>query len=274
MNNILTFDIEDWFEGLDPNPEHWNRYETRVEESTEKIIEILARHNTRATFFFLGYIANRYPGLVRKVYDMGHEVGVHGYFHRFIYHQTPDEFKEEVIRTKEILEDITGYKINGFRAPYFSITKSTLWALDILAELGVTYDSSIFPIYNYRYGIPKARRDPHRIVCKNDLSLVELPISTLRFLGHNWPFSGGIYFRFLSFEWIAKGIQSLNRQGWPAVVYLHPWEFDPYQPIHTRIPFTLRLRHYYALERTEAKLDHLLKAFTFSPAVELQSKIQ
>ena len=269
MDNILTFDVEDWFEGLDPEPENWSRYEARIEGSTEKVLKILARHNTRATFFFLGYIAKRYPGLVSRVCDEGHEVGVHGYFHRFIYRQTINEFKEEVIRAKETLEEITGHKVEGFRAPYFSITKPSLWALDVLAELGFTYDSSIFPIYNHRYGIPKARRDPHRLACKNGLHLVEFPISTYRFLGYNWPFTGGIYLRFLNYELIAKGIRSLNHQGWPIVVYLHPWEFDPHQPIHPHIPFTLRLRHYFALEKTEAKVDHLLKTFTFKPMAEL-----
>jgi len=213
VKNILTFDVEDWFEGLDPNPERWSQYETRVERLTEKILDILAQNKTRATFFFLGYIANRYPDLVKRVYHLGHEVGVHGYFHRFIYRQTRDEFKVEVLRTKELLEGITGNTVAGFRAPYFSITQSTLWALDILAELGFAYDSSIFPIYNHRYGIPNARREPHRIKCANNLNLVEFPISTVRFLGSNCPFSGGIYFRLLGHGWISRGIKSLNRQG-------------------------------------------------------------
>jgi polysaccharide deacetylase family protein (PEP-CTERM system associated) len=274
VKNILTFDVEDWFEGLDPNPEKWSQYEARVERSTEKILEILAQNETRATFFFLGYIANRYPDLVRTVYNLGHEVGVHGYFHRLIYRQTRDEFKVEVLRTKELLEGITGNTVAGFRAPYFSITKSTLWALDILAELGFTYDSSIFPIYNHRYGIPHAKRNPHRIICTNNLNLVEFPISTFRFLGTNCPFSGGIYFRLLGHGWISRGIKSLNSQGWPAVVYLHPWEFDPDQPRYTHIPFTLRLRHYYALDKTAFKIDQLLKKFIFGPMGEFVNEVQ
>ena len=274
MNNILTFDVEDWFEGLDTNPENWSRYESRVEKSTEKILSILAHYNTRATFFFLGYIADLYPGIVKEVYNRGHEVGAHGYYHRFIYHQAPNEFKNEVIRTKTVLEEIIGSKILGFRAPYFSITESTLWALDILAELGFAYDSSIFPIKNYRYGIPDARRDPHTIVSENNRAIVEFPISTIRFSGRNWPFSGGIYFRFLHCKLVENGIHSLNRKGWPAVVYLHPWEFDPHQPVYIRIPLSLRLRHYYALERTESKLEHLLKACTFTPVVDFLKESQ
>lgn len=274
MDNALTFDVEDWFEGLDPDPARWDRYEPRVEGSTEAILTLLERHKARATFFFLGYLAERFPDLVKKVKDAGHEVAAHGYYHRFIYRQTPGEFKEEVIRTKEALEGITGQPVQGFRAPYFSIVNSTLWALDMLAELGFLYDSSIFPIFNHRYGIPKARRDPHRPPLESGHSLVEFPISTVRLLGRNWPFSGGIYFRVLGRGFIARGIRSLNKKGWPAVMYLHPWEFDPHQPVHPRIPFTLRLRHYYKLDKTEAKLDRLLEAFTFKPLAEFVGEVQ
>lgn len=273
MKNILTFDVEDWFEGLDPDPGRWSGYEARVEQSTEAVLEILEQHKTRATFFFLGYIAKRYPHLVRAVYAGGHEVGVHGYFHRFIYHQTLDEFKAEVLCTKELLEGITGGRVEGFRAPYFSITHSTLWALDVLAELGFTYDSSIFPIFNHRYGMPDARRNPHRIKCANNRYLAEFPISTYRCLGFNWPFSGGVYFRLLSHGWIAQGIRAVNSLGWPAVVYLHPWEFDPHQPRYTQIPITLRLRHYYALDKTAFKMDQLLKTFIFGPMVEFAGEV-
>lgn len=273
MDNALTFDVEDWFEGLDPEPAHWEQYEPRVEESTAKIIELLERHKTRATFFFLGYIAARFPDLVRMVQDAGHEIAAHGYYHRFIFKQTRDEFKNEVIETKEVLENITGQPVTGFRAPYFSIVKSTLWALDVLAELGFSYDSSIFPVFNHRYGIPEARRDPHRPDLKTAQSLVEFPISTIRLLGQNWPFSGGIYFRFLRPGFIARGIRSLNKKGWPVVMYLHPWEFDPLQPMHPRIPTALRLRHYYNLDKTEAKLDRILDEFHFKPLADLAARV-
>lgn len=274
MRNILTFDVEDWFEGLDPDPARWSRYEARVQRMTEEVLALLSEHGARATFFFLGYIAGRYPDLVRKVSHLGHEVAAHGYYHRFVYRQTPEEFRDEVLRTKDSLEGITGCAVAGFRAPYFSITTSALWALDVLAELGFTYDSSIFPIHNHRYGIPQSKRHPHRIACTHNRGLVEFPISTIRILGTNYPFSGGIYFRLLRHEWIAQGITALNRQGWPAVVYLHPWEFDPQQPVHTDIPLTLRLRHYYALDKTAGKTAGLLKKFTFGPMIDFVDGVQ
>lgn len=266
--NAMTVDVEEYFHvsGFADviHPDDWPRFEGRVERNTYKLLEMFAAHKTSATFFVLGWVAERYPDLVRTLYRSGHEVACHGYTHRLIYQCTPEEFRADVRHAKKLLEDLIGAPVHGYRAPSFSIIRSSLWALDILADEGFRYDSSIFPIRRDRYGIPDAERFPHRWRTRNGDGLVQFPISTIRVCGFNVPVAGGGYFRLLPYPVTAWAIQYLNHnEGMPAIVYIHPWELDPTQP---QIAGSLvgRFRHYVNIRTTEVKLRRLLGVFSFN----------
>lgn len=265
--NAMTVDVEEYFHVTGfadvVSPNDWSGFESRVEANTQRLLEILARYNMSATFFILGWVAERHPNLVRAIQRAGHEVACHGYGHALVYQSTPEEFRKDVRRAKGFLEDITGTRVWGYRAPSFSVTKSSLWAFDILAEEGFRYDSSIFPIQRHRCGIPDANRFPHQCLTTNGHKLIQFPISTLRVLGVNLPIGGGGYFRLLPFTVTRLAIQHLNNiERRPAIIYIHPWELDPAQP---RISGRLvrRFRHYVNLHTTERKLDRLLDNFAF-----------
>jgi len=265
--NAMTVDVEDYFHvsgfaGI-VREEDWPRFESRVEANTRKLLEIFAAHEVSATFFILGWIAERNGTVVKIIHEAGHEVACHGYAHKLVYESTPQEFRNDVTRAKNILEDLSGNPVLGYRAPSFSIVKSSLWALDILAEEGFRYDSSIFPIRHDRYGIPDAHRFPHAYRTRNGNRLIQFPISTLRVLGCNFPMGGGGYFRLLPYAATRRAVQGLNKTDRrPAIMYIHPWELDPSQP---RIPGPVlgRFRHYVNLEKTERKLHRLLHDFSF-----------
>ncbi len=265
--NAMTVDVEDYFHvtgfaGL-IRPGDWPSLESRVEANTSKLLEIFAAHKVSATFFVLGWVAERHPSLVQAIQRAGHEVACHGYAHKLVYESSPEEFRSDVRRAKKLLEDMTGTPVYGYRAPSFSIVKSSLWALDILAEEGFQYDSSIFPIRHDRYGVPGAHRFPHQWKVTNGTGLAEFPISTFRVGGVNLPVAGGGYFRLLPYAMTRWAIQRLNNtERRPAVVYVHPWELDPAQP---RVPGPLvgRFRHYVNLHTIEAKLHRLLDGFSF-----------
>jgi polysaccharide deacetylase family protein (PEP-CTERM system associated) len=259
--NAFTVDLEDWYHGIELPPDRWPELEDRLLASCARLLEILDDSGARATFFVLGDVAERQPQLVRDVMSAGHEIGTHGCSHRFVYEQGEAEFRADVQRSLVLLEACGCDDVIGHRAPYFSITRESLWALDVLAELGIRYDSSIFPVVNYRYGIPDARRVPHRV---SDGSLVEFPISTWRVAGRNVPVAGGAYFRLLPYSITRRGIAAINRSGTPAVFYVHPWELDP---DHPRIPLPRRisLTHYANLGATERRLRRLLRDFSFAP---------
>ena len=209
-------------------------------------------------------MAERHPALVRTIAGRGHELASHGYAHRLVYDQTPEIFRDDVRKAKAIIEDASGRRVNGYRAPSFSVTKQSLWALDVLLEEGYRYDASIFPVRHDRYGIPDAHRWPHAMTRAGG-SLFEVPGSTVRLGGHNLPVAGGGYFRILPYAWTRWGIRRVNRvEGQPAVFYLHPWEIDPRQP---RLPASVlgRFRHYRNLHRTEARLRSLMRDFSFGP---------
>jgi polysaccharide deacetylase family protein (PEP-CTERM system associated) len=273
MLNALTIDVEDYyqvsaFESVVPLAD-WERYESRVEKNTHRILDLLDAHTTTATFFVLGWVAERHPGLIRTLVARGHEVASHGYAHRRVYTQTPAQFRTETRRSKCLLEDTLGHPIRGYRAASYSITMHSLWALEVLREEGFVYDSSIFPIRHDLYGIPSHPRFCHMIPGQSDAPLVEFPLSTLRLGGTNFPIAGGGYLRLFPYAYTRWGLRYLNRrEGQPAVVYLHPWELDPEQP---RLPAgTLsRFRHYTNLHRMEERFVRLLQDFSFGTMSEV-----
>ena len=265
--NAMSVDVEDYFhvsvfDGIVPRSQ-WARMESRVCANTTRLLELFAEYNVRSTFFVLGWVAERHPQLVKTIADGGHEIASHGYAHRLIYDQTPAAFREDVRKAKHLLEDASGCAVLGYRAPSYSITPRSLWALDILIEEGYRYDSSIFPIRHDRYGIPVSPREPFPIEREGG-TLMEVPGSTVRVGPLNLPIAGGGYFRLLPYQWTRWGIARLNAiEQQAAVFYIHPWEIDPEQP-RLQAGWLGRLRHYRNLDQTEARLRALLTDFRFS----------
>lgn len=266
MINGLSFDVEDWF-----NVENlreacpagsWDSFELRVEANTDRILGLLAKHGAKATFFVLGWIAEKRPGLVKSIADAGHEVASHGYSHQLITRMTKESFRDDVERSKRLLEDITGLKVAGYRAPNFSITDSTAWALDILRGAGFEYDSSIFPTsFHDRYGFKNIDGCG---IFKFENGLAEIPLSVYRIAGFNFPVAGGAYFRLLPYAALRAAYRGMNRGGKPFVFYLHPWEMDEGQP-RVDVKASYRLRHYGNIARTAHKMERLLGDFEFGP---------
>ena len=271
--NAMTIDVEDYyqvsaFESV-VGFENWNQYESRVEKNTQRILDVLDECDTKATFFILGWVAERQVSLVRTIAERGHEVASHGYAHQRIYTQSMHEFREETRKSKRILEDIIGKPIYGYRAASYSITRDSLWALDLLREEGFAYDSSIFPIRHDRYGIPDYPRFCHVLGGQGADSFVEFPISTVRLGRLNLPVAGGGYFRIFPYGFTRWGIKRLNRKEHQAAVfYLHPWEIDTDQPrLHgNRLS---RFRHYCNLGKTESRLLNLLRDFHFGTMIDV-----
>jgi polysaccharide deacetylase family protein (PEP-CTERM system associated) len=267
--NAYTVDLEDWYQGLtstNREPERWPAYEARLANSTARLLALLGKYSVRATFFVLGPVAEQYPDLVRQIDAAGHELGVHGYWHERVHRLTPERLAADLDRVVQALSPLASHPIVGHRAPYFSINGQTLWALDVLRERGFRYDSSFFPTRNMLYGYPDAPRFPCRVGHRG--GLVEFPISTARWLGVTWPMGGGFYVRALPYGVIRAGIQQLNRQGQPAILYVHPWELDTGQN-YRKVTFRERVSHYYGRQGLEKKLSRLLEEFSFSPLQEL-----
>jgi polysaccharide deacetylase family protein (PEP-CTERM system associated) len=261
----MTIDLEDWF--CVANLSHaikkqdWPAHDLRVGASTAKLLDVLDAHETVATFFVLGWVAERLPDLVREISDRGHEVASHGYSHRLVTEQTPDEFTEDLRRALEVTRACVDREVIGYRAPSFSITRETLWAIDILKANGIKYDSSIYPIgLHPDYGIPESPLSVHRL----KEGLTEVPLSCTEFFSHRFPCSGGGYFRLYPY-WISRYLlRRCNRQGRPIVFYLHPWEVDPEQPRVAGLPFQKRFRHYVNLDKTLDRFSRLLSEFNFT----------
>ena len=267
----LSVDLEDYFhvEAFASRIPHssWSSFPSRVRKSTTRVLELLERHRCRATFFVLGWIAEREPALIREIAQAGHELGCHSHLHRQVFRLTQKQFREDLRRSRKAIENVSGVKVVGFRAPTFSITNRSLWALDILAEEGFEYDSSIFPIRHDLYGIPDADRWIHQKKLPSGQSIWELPPSTVRIGKMNLPFGGGGYLRLQPMAFTRWAIKTTHRQeGQPFMIYFHPWELDPEQP-RLQGSWKSRLRHYRGLGKTESRLEEILAAGTFQPFV-------
>jgi polysaccharide deacetylase family protein (PEP-CTERM system associated) len=281
LENYLTVDVEDYFQvsAFDNVSLRcvWDQQELRVEANTERVLALLSSAGIQATFFVLGWVAKQCPGLVRTIAEEGHEIASHGYGHRRVCHQSREEFRQDIRRSKGLLEDICGTPVMGYRAPSYSISHQCFWAFDELHAAGFSYDSSIFPIRHDYYGIPDWPR--FRSLASPDESgswrpsrqdepgrpqLLELPITTLNLLGVNVPIAGGGYFRLFPYELTRMGLERINRKECrPFVFYFHPWEIDPLQPRMTRASWKSRFRHYVNLDKTESRLQKLMRDFHF-----------
>ncbi len=272
MKNALSIDVEDWFQASEFDEvigyKNWDKCESRVEANLLHILKLLNVKRTKATFFVLGWIAERFPELVLKIKEEGHEIATHGYAHRLIYKQSKEEFREDVTRAMEAIEKVSGVKVRGYRAPSFSITVDTFWAWDILSELGFEYDSSVFPILHDRYGVPTAPRFPYRVKLESGKRFFEFPLSTYRLWGRNMPIAGGGYLRIYPYWFVKKGIRKINSEGKPAIIYFHPWEIDPTPP-KVELKFLSKFRTYTNLDVTEIKIKKLLRDFEFAPVEEV-----
>jgi polysaccharide deacetylase family protein (PEP-CTERM system associated) len=271
--NAFTVDVEDYFQVAALSSaiprDSWHTRELRVEANTDRLLGILAERSICATFFVLGWVAERTPALVRRIAAAGHEVACHGYSHKLIYTQTPTEFREETMRAKKCLEDTVGRSVIGYRAASFSVTGQSLWALDVLIDSGFRYDSSIFPIHHDLYGIPGSTPEPHLVTAPSGRTLAEFPMSAASFFGLQIPVSGGGYFRILPYWLTRAGLKQINEQRQrPFTFYLHPWELDPGQP-RIKVGAFSRFRHYTNLSRCEARLRRVLGEFAFGSMEEV-----
>jgi len=269
VKNGISIDLEDWFCVYNLRDvvrrEDWDIQELRIDQSTRLILKLLSIHNTKATFFVLGWIAEQVPGLVREIEEEGHEIATHGYSHTPLIRMTPQSFREDLERALEVTKRCIRQDILGFRAPSFSITERTSWAFEILEKAGIRYDSSLFPVgFHPDYGMPKAHLGIHRI---SD-SLVEFPLSCVEVLGRRIPCGGGAYFRIYPYRLTKALLKRCNREARPAIFYLHPWEVDLEQP-RVRLPLLKRWRHYYNLDKTLDRLDRLLTDFEFTSVKEV-----
>jgi len=265
--NAISIDVEDYFQvnafANNISVNDWDKFKCRVVANTERILDQFAEHNCIATFFILGWVAERFPELVAKIDRAGHEVASHGYSHQLIYNQDQKVFKEETFKSKAILEDITGKKVRGYRAASYSITDKSLWAFDTLIEAGFEYDSSVFPVRHDVYGIHDFPKEPHLYTGSESGAIVEFPISTCKLFGYELPVAGGGYFRLYPYWFSRFCLNKINRADQSFVFYLHPWEVDPNQP-RVETNWKSRFRHYNNLNKCEGRLNSLLKDFRFS----------
>lgn len=262
--NAMTVDVEDFFhvsafESI-IKPEQWQDYQPRVENNTKRLLDLFAKHNIKSTFFVLGWVAERYPDLIKEIHRQGHEVASHGYAHRRATEQTRQEFYDDVLRSKTHLEDLLGEKLTGYRAPSFSIGYDNEWAFEVLAELDFAYSSSTYPVKHDLYGTP----DWPRFAYQRKEGIIEIPIPTHRFLGRQTPIGGGGYFRLYPYAFTKYLVNSyLEKEKQPYSFYFHPWEIDAEQPRLTHAPLKSRFRHYVNLDKTYGKLEKLIQDFSW-----------
>lgn len=266
LPNAMSVDVEDYFQVSafehTISRSDWDDMPSRLARNVDRILKLFGEHDTKATFFVLGWVADRYPDIVRRIADEGHEVASHGYEHTRVTDLDRNQFLEDVRRTRGLLEDVSGVPVVGYRAPSFSIGADTLWAHDSLLEAGYKYSSSVFPISHDHYGLPAAPRFPFRT---SNSGLLEVPLSSLPLFGRNWPCAGGGYFRLLPFAYSRWALGRINRkESMPGVFYFHPWEIDPDQPRVAGLPVKTRFRHYVNLSRFESRLAKMLKHFRWN----------
>lgn len=266
IKNAMTIDVEDFFQVSAFAPhiprEQWDSMPCRIERNIDIVLNLLDEGNTHATFFTLGWIAERYPSMVRRIVDSGHELASHGYGHQRVSDLSHDEFRTDVTQAKNILEDISGSAVIGYRAPSFSIGANNMWALDVLQETGHLYSSSIYPIKHDHYGMPEAPRFAYRP--RGESGVLELPPTTISFLGRNLPAAGGGYFRLLPYQasrWLMRRVNQQDEKS--CIFYFHPWELDPEQPRQAGISLKTRFRHYVNLSRMESRIHALLRDFNW-----------
>lgn len=270
--NAFTVDVEDYYQvsGFESSIDRgaWESFESRVVGNTDRLLNLLEAKQVRGTFYVLGWVADKHPELVRRIHELGHEVASHSYWHRLVYSLSPDEFRDDLRRSRDTLQQIIGAPVTAYRAPSFSITARSLWALEILVEEGFKTDSSIFPVHHDRYGIPNAVRGPHQLQTPAG-SLWEFPPSVSRLAGFNLPVGGGGYFRLFPLGLSLYGLSRVQQsENTPIMFYIHPWEVDPDQPRLKAGTAMGRFRHYVNLARTESKLGKLLGRFTFGTISE------
>lgn len=275
--NALSVDLEEYFqvsnfEGLIPR-ERWSSLPSRVADATRRLLDGFDETGQRATFFVLGWVAERNPALVREIAERGHEIACHGHHHELVYAIGPEAFRKDLRRAREAIEDACGRSLRGYRAPSYSVTRESLWALRILAEEGFGYDSSIFPVRHPRYGIPGFAREPVHLDLGGGASIREYPLTTLRLGPLTLPLAGGAYLRFLPAALFRWGFARLVRAGRPTVLYLHPWEVDPDQP-RQDVGLRVRVNHYHNLSRTEGRLRRLLERHPFAPLGEVLDELE
>lgn len=276
IQNALTIDVEDYFQvaalAEAVGQDDWHSMEYRVEANTDRLLELFDQRNIKATFFTLGWVAEKSPILVRRIKDAGHEIASHGYSHQLVYNQTPEVFREETRRSKDVLENIIGEPIFGYRAASYSITAQSRWALDILYEEGFTWDSSIFPVHHDRYGMPGTPFAPYQLQTPNGGKLTEFPLSTCPLGSYRLPIAGGGYFRLFPYWFSRWGLGRINRAGQPFIFYLHPWEIDTEQP-RLKVKPLSRFRHYNNLDKCMNRLESLLEDFDFGPVSRVLSEV-
>lgn len=274
MKNVMSVDVEDWFCVYNLSRliayADWDNYESRVERNTTRLLDLFRKHHVEATFFVLGWVADRFPDLVKEIERGGHEVATHGYSHRLLTFMQPEEFREDLNRSLDVLAKATNQEVRGFRAPSFSVTRKTLWAADILRESGIQYDSSVFPVqFHPDYGIADADLKPYPLAD----GVTELPLSVAEVFGRRIPCSGGGYFRAYPYPVTRWLMRKCNQQGRPVIFYLHPWEADPGQPRMKGLSSSQRFRHYTNLEKTEERLERLLGDFSFTSARKMIAEL-
>ncbi|MCS4034084.1 polysaccharide deacetylase family protein (PEP-CTERM system associated) [Salinibacter ruber] len=264
--NVFSIDVEDWYQGIELPVEQWSGFEPRVEASMEDVLDLMARYDVTATCFVLGKVAEEHPALVRRIHEAGHEIATHGYSHEKVYNLSPERFRRELRHSIDLIQDLTGEEVRGHRAPYFTITEDSLWALDILREEGILYDSSIHPVFNYRYGIPNADRQPSLIESDEGAQMLEVPVATYPLPDPlpdtNVPCGGGAYLRIYPYRLQRWFLRKIEERGEHISVYVHPWEVDPGHP-KIDLPFRVSATHYWNLDSTLSKLERLFQDFTF-----------